>query len=153
MRSLPSQMLQLREQIVEWAIAQVDKPYAEHGWGPRSFDCIGFFSQGGIQNGVLDYDFQKEEDPILRGYTSDAQPNVMLRALKKYTVKVDRHNPLLGDGFLFRAPKAQHLGIIVRLNPCYVIHASMAAMKVKHERIRNIFYVSSCWRYPGLIDG
>lgn len=146
-------MTEVRQQIVDWALAQVDKPYAEHGWGPRAFDCIGFFSQGGIQSGVLVYDFQKEEDSVLRKYTSSSHPAVMKRALEKYTVRIPKENVMIGDGFLFRAPKAQHLGIVVSLNPIYVVHAKKAKWKVCHEIIRNTFYVSSCWRYPGLVDG
>jgi hypothetical protein len=148
-------MNDIRQKIVDYAVAQVDKPYAEHGWGPIAYDCIGLFCDCGIANGVFDYDRNKETDHRFRNYSSKADPELLLAALRKYFIKVPRDEVLLGDGLLFRDPKAQHFGVITRLSPIYVVHATLRRepWRVRHERVSNVAYIVCGWRYPGLSDG
>lgn len=149
-------MMDKRQEIIKYALAQKDKPYAEQGWGPVAWDCIGLFAMCGIQASVLDYDRNEEDEPLFRRYDSQANPILLYKALNKYAVKIKmpgKNEALPGDGLLFRYPKAQHFGVITRANPYYVIHASLSRMKVMHQRVINPFAIVCGWRYPGLVDG
>lgn len=149
MPSSHSQTL-LRRNIVEYALEQVGKPYAEHGWGPVAYDCIGLFCDSGIKNGVFEYDRYAEPDQRIRNYSNKANPALLMMALKKYFIKVRRDEVLEGDGLLFRDPKEQHLGVITQLNPLYVVHARFSDRRVLHERVVKPSYIVCGWRYPGL---
>lgn len=140
----------MRDRIVEFALQQVGKPYAEQGWGPNAYDCIGLFARAGIEAGVFTYDRAKEDDQRMRCYSATADPPLMLKALKKYFIRLKASEVLPGDGLWFRDPRAQHLGVVTRLSPFRVVHASMNGMRVRHQTVRNSFYVIRGWRYPGL---
>lgn len=153
--SLGSQMLHLssRDHIIEFALAQVGKPYAHQGWGPKAWDCIGLFAQSGIQAGVFEYDLAAETDPEIKCYSRRPKPAILRRALERNFIKLKLEEVLPGDGLWFRDPLEQHLGVVTRVNPYWVVHARTSAGKVKHDPVRNLGYVICGWRYPGLADG
>lgn len=148
-------MHRLRSEIVALALEQVGKPYAEHGWGPKAFDCIGLCGYCWKQTGVVDYDLAQEADHEIRAYTSRSQPVLMRFGLEKYLTKVRKEDVLVGDALWFRYPKEQHLGIVtkVRDGVFYVVHAQFARKLVRHQRVRKSGFVICGWRPPGLIDG
>lgn len=148
-------MRHLRANIVELALAQKGKPYANQGWGPQAFDCIGLCGFCWRRAGVIDYELAQEPDLELRNYSSAPQPIVMRKALSRYLTWVDKREAQLGDALWFRSPKAQHLGILTHLRSglFYVIHADIRQMKVRLQQVRNDNFVICAWRPPELVDG
>ena len=142
----------IRDDIVACALAQIGKPYALQAWGPHSFDCVGLVGFAGKQSNVFSYELSKDPDPEIRCYSNNPDPPVMLKFLKQQFVRVAKEDTLLGDSLWFRAPRAQHLGIITKIENgvFWCVHADIIKYKVRLQRVRNSFYVICGWRYPEL---
>ncbi|MHA2377070.1 MAG: NlpC/P60 family protein [Candidatus Thorarchaeota archaeon] len=147
----------IRDEIVAHAGAQVGKPYAHQGWGPKVYDCIGLVVSTWRECGVFHYNLASEQDPNMRCYGAEAKPALLLSALKKYFVQIPKADVLLGDAILFRSPKLQHLGIVVGLetNKIFCVHADSTPgyRKVRRQQVRKNSRAVWGWRPRNLHNG
>lgn len=145
----------MRDAIVTHANAQVGKPYAHQGWGPKVYDCIGLVVSTWRVCGAFNYNLADEPDPRIRCYGAEANPMLLLSALKKYFVQIPKSEVLPGDALLFRAPKLQHLGIVVALetNKIFCVHADSGSKRVRRQQVVKDCKAVWGWRPVSLHNG
>ncbi len=156
----PTSGREIRQFIVHEALRHEHKPYADQAWGPTYFDCIGFVGYVGLKLGLLYFEEGCEEGKKFRAYSQDASVGLQKEALDTFLVRLpSKRDAEIGDIFWFRDPNPRHLGIIVRVNPYYIIHASRDCRsnlrrngEVILQRLsdRDGTYVVAAWRYPKL---
>ena len=98
----PEPSLQAKENLVEYAITHLGKPYRNGAKGPQAFDCSGFVY-------------------YVYGRYAVAMP-VSTDGLAGVGYEVSRREMTAGDLAVFRINRDMHVGIMI--NPLEFIHAS-----------------------------
>ncbi len=120
-------------------------------------DCAGLIIGVGLNTAAMTIDLGDSVAKAVEGYSREPNPNLMVRALNHWMVRIRKDEAGAGDVVYRRyGGNPQHLGILtgaMRDPKSGIIHALMwPSRKVVEHRTDDEWYqqVVSAWRYPGL---
>lgn len=148
-----------RAAVVHEARRLIDTPYMhqarKRGVGA---DCIGLVGMVGLALGLPSAQAWAN-DPTLRNYGRDPDPNVLMHAVHKYLNPVDVARP--GDIYVMRwRREPSHFAIVSQHGPTRIVHAYAIAGRVCENNVADRLsqrkrwqdMILSAWSYKEVAD-